>query len=102
MNKYDIFDEAKREYVITRPDTPAPWINYLMGSDLCVLMSQTAGGLAFYKEPAEGRLTRYCFNGLPVAISGNRLPLMEKTRVAVLATLSHPAKRPAARKEKIR
>jgi cellobiose phosphorylase len=56
--------------VITRPDTPAPWINYLMGKDVNAIVSQTAGGLAFYKEPAMGRLTRYRFNGLPVDSPG--------------------------------
>lgn len=70
MNRYGKFDEARREYVITRPDTPAPWVNYLMGRDLYAIVSQTAGGLAFYKEPAEGRLTRYRFNGLPVDSPG--------------------------------
>ncbi|MEI6562957.1 MAG: glycosyl hydrolase family 65 protein [bacterium] len=70
MAKYGRFDEQAREYVITRPDTPAPWINYLMGRDVNAIVSQAAGGLAFYKEPSEGRLTRYRFNGLPVDSPG--------------------------------
>ncbi|NLO73707.1 MAG: hypothetical protein GX100_06295 [candidate division WS1 bacterium] len=70
MPDYGHFDEEAREYVITRPDTPAPWINYLMGGGLYAFLSQTAGGVAFYHEPAEGRLTRYRFNGLPVDSPG--------------------------------
>jgi len=66
MAKYGRFDERAREYAITRPDTPTPWINYLMGRNVNAIVSQAAGGLAFYKEPSEGRLTRYRFNGLPV------------------------------------
>lgn len=67
---YGHFDEERREYVVTDPRTPAPWINYLMGGELTALISQAAGGLAFYREPAEGRLTRYRFNGLPVDSPG--------------------------------
>ena len=49
-NPYGYFDKDHGEYVITRPDTPVPWINYLMGGDLTALVSQTAGGLAFYSS----------------------------------------------------
>lgn len=68
--QYGRFDTRTREYVIVRPDTPAPWINYLMGRDVNAIVSQAAGGLAFYKEPAMGRLTRYRFNGMPVDSPG--------------------------------
>lgn len=70
MNTYGRFDDRRREYVIVRPDTPAPWINYLMGRNLHAIVSQASGGLAFYREPAEGRLTRYRFNGLPTDSPG--------------------------------
>lgn len=70
MAEYGYFDEEAREYVITNPVTPAPWINYLTGGGLWAFLSQTAGGLAFYREPAEGRLTRYRFNGPPLDSPG--------------------------------
>ena len=70
MKSFGRFDDKRREYVVTHPETPAPWINYLMGGDLTALISQAAGGLAFYKEPSEGRLTRYRFNGLPADSPG--------------------------------
>ena len=69
-NDYGRFDSANREYVITNPDTPSPWVNYLMGRNVTAIVSQAAGGLAFYKEPSEGRLTRYRFNGLPADSPG--------------------------------
>jgi cellobiose phosphorylase len=77
MIKYGQFDETAREYVITRPDTPAPWINYLMGRDVNAFVSQAAGGLAFYKEPTMGRLTRYRFNGTPADSPGFYLYLQD-------------------------
>ncbi|MHB9026083.1 MAG: GH36-type glycosyl hydrolase domain-containing protein [Armatimonadota bacterium] len=68
--QYGYFDDAAREYVISNPETPGAWINYLMGGELYAFISQAAGGVAFYREPAEGRLTRYRFNGLPVDSPG--------------------------------
>jgi len=75
--RYGSFDEVAREYVITSPETPAPWINYLMGGGLYALISQAAGGMAFYREPAEGRLTRYRFNGVPMDSPGFYLYLQD-------------------------
>ncbi len=49
--KYGHFDTENREYVITRPDTPLPWINYLGSEEYCGLMSNTAGGYSFYRDP---------------------------------------------------
>ncbi|WP_294427849.1 N,N'-diacetylchitobiose phosphorylase [uncultured Treponema sp.] len=60
--KYGFFDDEKREYVITRPDTPAPWANYLGSPEYGALISNNAGGYSFAKSGANGRLLRYVFN----------------------------------------
>ena len=60
--KYGYFDDAKREYVITRPDTPAPWANYLGSPEYGALISNNAGGYSFAKSGANGRILRYIFN----------------------------------------
>ncbi len=63
--KYGYFDDDNREYVITRPDTPVPWINYLGVDEYCGLISNTAGGYSFYKDPRERRILRYRYNNVP-------------------------------------
>jgi cellobiose phosphorylase len=60
--KYGYFDEKNKEYVITRPDTPAPWANYLGSPEYGAIISNNAGGYSFVKSGANGRLTRYIFN----------------------------------------
>ena len=64
------FDDAKREFVITRPDTPYPWINYLGNKDFFGLISNTAGGYSFYKDAKFRRITRYRYNSIPVDMGG--------------------------------
>ncbi len=56
---YGHFSEDKTEFIITRPDTPRPWINYLSNGEYCVLISQTGGGFSFYKDPDKNRITRW-------------------------------------------
>jgi len=63
--RYGYFDDKNREYVITRPDTPLPWINYLGVDSYCGLMSNTAGGYSFYKDAAHRRILRYRYNNVP-------------------------------------
>ena len=60
--KYGYFDESKKEYVITRPDTPAPWVNYLGSPEYGAIISNNAGGYSFAKSGANGRILRYVFN----------------------------------------
>ncbi|MGN0505384.1 MAG: GH36-type glycosyl hydrolase domain-containing protein [Lachnospiraceae bacterium] len=59
---YGYFDEEKKEYVITRPDTPAPWANYLGSPAYGAIISNNAGGYSFVKSGANGRILRYHFN----------------------------------------
>jgi cellobiose phosphorylase len=67
---FGYFDDAVREYVITRPDTPLPWINYLGCQDYFGLISNTAGGYSFYKDARLRRLTRYRYNNAPLDTGG--------------------------------
>ena len=60
--RYGYFDNEKREYVITRPDTPAPWVNYLGSPEYGAIISNNAGGYSFEKSGANGRILRYVFN----------------------------------------
>ena len=69
--QYGFFDDDAREYVITRPDTPYPWINYLGSEDFYGLFSNTSGGYCFYRDARMLRLTRYRYNNVP-ADSGGR------------------------------
>ncbi len=60
--KFGYFDDEKREYVIDRPDTPAPWANYLGSPEYGAVISNNAGGYSFAKSGADGRILRYIFN----------------------------------------
>ncbi len=68
--KFGYFDDASREYVITTPKTPLPWINYLGCNDFFSLISNTCGGYTFYKDAKLLRLTRYRYNDVPSDING--------------------------------
>ena len=66
MKTYGYFDDKNREYVITNPATPFPWINYLGNEDYFGLISNTAGGYDFYKDAKFRRITRYRYNDVPM------------------------------------
>jgi cellobiose phosphorylase len=68
--QYGFFDDDAREYVITRPDTPYPWINYLGSQDFFGLISNTSGGYCFYLDARMLRLTRYRYNNVPTDAGG--------------------------------
>ena len=68
--QYGHFDDERREFVITRPDTPYPWINYLGSEDFFSLFSNTSGGYSFYKDARLLRLTRYRYNNVPTDAGG--------------------------------
>ncbi len=63
--QYGEFDERKREYVITRPDTPRPWSNYLGSTEYGAIITNNAGGYSFYKSGGMGRFVRFRFNSVP-------------------------------------
>jgi cellobiose phosphorylase len=72
-NSYGHFDDAQREYVITRPDTPLPWLNYLGQDDFFGLCTNTAGGYSFWRDAKLRRLTRYRYNNVPMDLGGRYL-----------------------------
>jgi cellobiose phosphorylase len=63
--EYGYFSEDNKEYIITRPDTPTPWINYLGNNEYCAMISNTAGGYSFHIDPRDRRITRYRYNSMP-------------------------------------
>ena len=68
--KYGYFDDINKEYIITKYETPLPWINYLGSDAFFTLLSNTAGGYAFYKDAKLRRITRYRYNNLPLDQDG--------------------------------
>ena len=68
--QYGYFDDKNREYVITRPDTPLPWINYLGCQAYFGIISNTAGGYSFYRDARLRRITRYRYNNVPFDLGG--------------------------------
>ena len=75
--KYGYFDDRNREYVITRPDTPLPWINYLGCEEYFGIISNTAGGYSFYRDARLRRLTRYRYNSAPLDCGGRYIYLRD-------------------------
>lgn len=75
--RYGFFDDEHREYGITRPDTPLPWINYLGSDDYFGLISNTGGGYSFYKDARLRRLTRYRYNNAPLDMGGRYIYLRD-------------------------
>ena len=69
--KFGFFDDISSEYVITTPETPLPWINYLGSQDFFRLISNTSGGYCFYKDAKLMRLTRYRYNNSPMDCGGH-------------------------------
>ena len=70
MAKFGHYDDVNREYVIENPKTPYPWINYLGNEKFFSLISNTAGGYAFYTDARLRRLTRYRYNDMPLDCNG--------------------------------
>lgn len=68
--QFGYFDDLNKEYVITTPETPYPWINYLGSQDFFGLVSNTSGGYCFYKDARLRRLTRYRYNNIPLDSNG--------------------------------
>ncbi|WP_147795216.1 GH36-type glycosyl hydrolase domain-containing protein [Cellulomonas sp. Y8] len=68
--RYGHFDDEAREYVITTPRTPYPWINYLGSEEFFSLLSHTGGGYSFYRDAKMRRLTRYRYNNIPADEGG--------------------------------
>jgi cellobiose phosphorylase len=77
--RYGHFDDERREYVISQPDTPLPWINYLGLEEYFGLISNTAGGYSYFRDARLRRLTRYRYNNVPADVGGRYLYLRDDT-----------------------
>ncbi len=75
---YGFVDEVAREYVITRPDTPTPWLNYLGQGAYGGIISNTAGGFSFDRDPRDRRVTRYRYNAIPADQPGRYVYLRNR------------------------
>ena len=76
--RYGYFDDANKEYVIERPDTPRSWANYLGSTEYGAIITNNAGGYSFYRSAAEGRLTRLRFDDVPTDQPGRYIYLRDK------------------------
>ena len=90
--KYGYFDNENREYVITVPETPYPWINYLGLENFFSIFSNTAGGYCFYKDARLRRILRYRYNGAPAASDGRYFYINDGDEVFNIS--KYPAKTP--------
>lgn len=77
--KFGFFDDEKREYVITNPRTPYPWINFLGNHDFYSLISNTAGGYSFFRDARLRRITRYRYNSVPLDNGGKYFYVRDDT-----------------------
>ena len=80
--QYGHFDDARKEYVITTPHTPLPWINYLGSEDFFGMISNTGGGYAFYRDAKLQRLLRYRYNSVPADVGGRFYYIKERGKTA--------------------
>lgn len=79
--RFGYFDDDHKEYVITTPKTPLPWINYLGCNDFFSLVSNTCGGYSFYKDAKLLRITRYRYNDVPFDANGKYYYIKENGTV---------------------
>jgi len=83
--------------VITRPDTPTPWINYLGCGEYCALMSNTAGGYSFHRDPRNKRISRYRYNNVPADRPGRYIYLRDQASGEYWSATWQPVIKPANR-----
>jgi N,N'-diacetylchitobiose phosphorylase len=76
--QFGYFDDKNREYVITNPDTPAPWSNYLGSTTYGAIITNNAGGYSFYKSAAQGRFMRYRTNAIPMDQPGRYIYIRDR------------------------
>jgi cellobiose phosphorylase len=92
--RFGHFDDAAREYVISRPDTPLPWINYLGSEDHFGIVSNTAGGYSFHRDARLRRLTRYRYNNVPADVGGRYLYVRDRAGGDAWSPSWQPMRRP--------
>ena len=92
-NAYGYFDDAAREYVITRPDTPTPWFNYIGEGRYGGIVSNTGGGYSFDRDPRNRRVTRYRYNAVPDDQPGRYIYLRDQETGDYWSPTAAPVKR---------
>ncbi|MGD0413341.1 MAG: glycosyl hydrolase family 65 protein [Verrucomicrobiota bacterium] len=92
--KFGHFDDTQREYVITQPNTPLPWINYLGCEAYFGIISNTAGGYSFYRDARLRRLTRYRYNNAPFDLGGRYLYIRDNDTGEFWSPSWQPARAP--------
>jgi cellobiose phosphorylase len=90
---YGYFDETAREYVVTRPDTPTPWLNYIGAGGYGGIVSNTGGGFSFDRDPRNRRVTRYRYNSVPVDQPGRYIYLRDQETGDYWSPTASPVKR---------
>src|SRR5512139_3801660 len=92
-NSYGYYDDTTGEYVITRPDTPTPWLNYLGEGRYGGIVSNTGGGYSFDRDPRHRRVTRYRYNAIPADQPGRYVYLRDRETGDVWSATWQPVKR---------
>ncbi len=91
--QYGYFDSNAKEYVITRPDTPAPWVNYLGSPEYGAILSNNAAGYSFVKSGANGRISRFRFNSM-MALPGRYIYLRDENNADYWSATWQPVGKP--------
>src|SRR5664280_191881 len=78
MTQFGFFDDERREYVVTRPDTPRSWSNYLGSTEYGAIITNNAGGYSFFHSAAQGRFTRLRFDDVPIDQPGRYIYLRDR------------------------
>ena len=94
---YGRFDDARREYVITNPDTPMSWVNYLGTGEYCGIISNNAAGYGFHKSAKTGRLLRFRFNSVPADRPGRYLYLRDNATEDYWSATWQPCAKPLSK-----
>jgi len=94
--RYGYFDDAAREYVITQPDTPQSWSNYLGTTEYGAIITNNAGGYSFYQSAAQGRFLRLRFNNIPLDQPGRYIYLRDGESGDFWSTSWQPVGKPLA------
>jgi N,N'-diacetylchitobiose phosphorylase len=92
--QYGYFDDKKKEYVITQPDTPRSWSNYLGSTEYGAIITNNAGGYSFYKSGGMGRFTRIRFNSIPLDQPGRYIYIRDKNSADYWSASWQPVGKP--------
>jgi len=99
--KYGYFDDEAKEYVITRPDTPQSWSNYLGSTEYGAIITNNAGGYGFYRSAARGRFLRLRFNSVPMDQPGRYFYLRDRESGDTWSASWQPVARPLDRYQSV-